>query len=83
MMPEILRIREPIAETPGGLVYAFGGELEPSVRSQIEVTERDLHSELIQNVIGPKIRGRRRNGYCGKQGDHGCSTGSGPRTASK
>jgi hypothetical protein len=41
-MPEILhilRILQPSAEKPCSLVYAFGGDLKPSVRSRIEVIE--------------------------------------------
>ena len=41
-MAEILHIPhilQPSAETPCSLVYAFGGDLKPAVRSGIEVTE--------------------------------------------
>ena len=42
LMPKILHIPhilQPSAETPCSLVYAFGGDLKPAVRSRIEVTE--------------------------------------------
>lgn len=83
LMPEIPHIRELIAEALRGLAYAIGGKLEPSVCSQIEVTDRDLHGELFQNLIGLRIRGRDCGRYGGKQDDGGCCAEKRPRPASK
>jgi hypothetical protein len=68
-MPKIPRIPQSSAEMPCSLVYAFGGNLKPSVRSQIEVTERDLHSEAFQNAVRREIRCPCRNRKEGQQRD--------------
>jgi hypothetical protein len=51
LMPETLPIQQPSAETPCSLMYAFVGDLPPSVRSLIEVIEWDLYSEAFQSAL--------------------------------
>ena len=80
MLPVILEMPQPSAEAHCGLVYAFGGDLKASVRSQIEVTDRDLLSEAFQYAVGLEIRCICRNRYEGQQRDQDRSRMSDPRT---